>query len=141
MAKKKKQKKIRLEPHRHFRKDQRYGYRHQYTTTCWVESPPFIVNPRAELTHRVRHVTAFWEDASITHYAVDLICGGTFLVEGKRRTKIDDVLVFDPPTDRLLCQRCETVAAAMKLPTGDQLAGRHVHRGKLVPEQTCCQGK
>ena len=36
------------------------------------------------------------------------------------------------------CDR-EAHAERKKLPSGDALAGRHVHRGVLVPKQVCCQ--
>ena len=44
-----------------------------------------------------------------------------------------------PPDDALLCSRCEAVAVEAGLPSADSLAGRHVHLGKCVAVQTCCQ--
>lgn len=111
------------------------------TMTAWVQSPPFAVNPRGILVHRVRHVTMIcWADTGYrgksTHHHATYLCGNGTNFNG---SQIDDILVSDPPDERLLCTFCEARAKQMKLPTGDTLAGRHVHRGRLIPEQTCCQ--
>lgn len=43
-----------------------------------------------------------------------------------------------PPDDRILCARCEAIAVANGLPSADELAGRHVHKGGVVAVATCC---
>lgn len=109
-----------------------------YDMIAWTRSPPFAVNPRGVLTHRVRHVVTILYCMKERHHHIDHLCGNGCNVD---LDAIDDALVADPPKDRLLCQRCEEVARRHELPSGDQLAGRHVHRGVLVPQQTCCGGK
>jgi hypothetical protein len=44
----------------------------------------------------------------------------------------------NPSDDAILCERCETNATRNGLPTADELVGRHVHKGKVVPVVTCC---
>lgn len=105
--------------------------------TAWVQSPPFAVNPRGVLTHRVKHVTVITIGGKLSHFHVDYHCMNGFNVD---KHQIHDVLTDDPPEDRLLCERCEIMAAIGNNPSGDTLAGRHVHRGVLVPQQTCCGG-
>lgn len=46
-----------------------------------------------------------------------------------------------PPGDRLLCARCEALATAHGEQTADQLAGRHVHIGKVRGVRTCCENE
>jgi hypothetical protein len=110
--------------------------RHDYIG--WTRALPFAVNPRGVLVHRVRHVTTHLRNGVESHNSMHYLCGNGCCFELDSE---DDVLVSDPPADRLLCQRCEDVAQRNSLPSGDQLAGRHVHRGVLVPKQTCCGGK
>lgn len=124
--------KISLKPSKTVRREKHDS---PFVATAWVESPPFAVNPRGILTHRVRHVTAIWAHGELSHFHADYLCMNGCNID---QFKIDEVLTDDPPKDRLLCERCETMAALQKLPSGDQLAGRHVHRGVLVPQQTCC---
>lgn len=94
----------------------------------WERSPPFAVNPRGLLTHRVRYVTTYSRNGELSHYAVNYLCGnGTCF----NPSTVNDVLVFDPPKDRMLCDFCESKAQRKRLPSGDKLAGRHVHRGQL----------
>lgn len=104
---------------------------------AWTRAPAFAVNPRGVLAHRVRHVTTILYGMAEHHHHVNYLCGNGCNVGLEA---IDDALVSDPPTDRLLCEFCESKAARLELPSGDALAGRHVHRGVLVPKQTCCEG-
>ena len=46
-----------------------------------------------------------------------------------------------PPADKLLCEACERSAVLAGLPSADELAGRHVHIGKIKAVQTCCVGE
>lgn len=99
-------------------------------------APAFVANPRGILVHRTRYVTGYIRDGKLSHYAVSYLCGNSC---GAKPSIIRDLMFADPPEDRLLCSRCHGMAEGMRLPTSDQLAGRHVHRGILVPVQVCCQ--
>lgn len=103
---------------------------------AWTRSPPFVVNPRGVLIHRVQHVTTYLREFVESHIHASYLCGNGCNFDPE---DVADVLVFDPPTDRLLCEFCEAKAKRKQLPSGDELAGRHVHRGVLVPMQTCCK--
>lgn len=100
----------------------------------WVRSAPFASNPRGILCHRVAHVTTIRHHGEDHHHHVTYLClNGCNFDLGTA----DVVLVHDPG-ERLLCLRCEAVAASQKLPDADEIAGRHVHRGALRAFQTCC---
>lgn len=120
---------IKLEPSKHHEKWWARGSSEQ---TAWTSAPPFCVNPRGKLAHRVRHVTDYYHGKRLSHHHVDYLCGNGCNVKAG---KTNDVLTSDP--DRLLCTNCEKRAVLLKLPTGDELAGRHVHQGVLVPQQIC----
>lgn len=112
-----------------------YTLRRNGDTLAWDESPAFAVNVRGILIHRVRYVTTYLRDGEDSHHHVHYLCGNGCNVD---LDNIVATIVADPPRDRLLCEHCELRAKTFKLPTGDQLAKRHVHRGVLVPQQTCC---
>lgn len=101
----------------------------------WSESPPFVVNRRGVLTHRVKHVTNYLRGVVVSHCHADYLCGNGCNFDPNDTLA---VLVPDPPADRLLCDFCEAKARRNKLPSGDDLAGRHVHRGVCVPQRVCC---
>ena len=108
------------------RKDARFGI-------AWKEASPFIENSRAVLIHRPRYVTTHkigekWK----AHISVECWCGNTF-TGTKKFTFLDA-----PPEGKLLCARCEEMATKRNMPTAYELAGRHVHLGRLVPQQLCC---
>ena len=84
-------------------------------TGWWGPNPPFHT-PVIVLTHHVRPPVEMG--------------GGTVF------TFLDA-----PPDGKLLCDRCETMALALGMPSADSLVGRHVHRGKVVAVQTCCVGE
>ena len=97
----------------------------------WKTGLPFLENSRAVLVHRPRSV------ATITihkapHVAVLNWCGTSFA--GNRTL----TFLSAPPDGKLLCQRCERNAVKAGQPSADALVGRHVHQGKLVAVQTCC---
>lgn len=98
-----------------------------------LKSKPFAEATRAKLAHRVRYLTLYEKVRLNDHYAVSMWCGSSTC-----RTDIDDLGLTDQPS-RLLCERCEAMAVLHGQPTSDELAGRHVHTGRLVPKQTCCQ--
>lgn len=45
-----------------------------------------------------------------------------------------------PPDDKLLCEACERSAVLAGPTSAYELAGRHVHLGKIKAVQTCCVG-
>ena len=53
----------------------------------------------------------------------------------------DLVFLSAPPADKLLCEACERNAVLAGLPSAYELAGRHVHLGKIKAVQTCCMGE
>jgi hypothetical protein len=104
----------------------------------WIKAPPFIVNPRGQLIHRVRDAaTVLWQGVP-HHIGFSYLCGNQ---TNCGLDEIAEVFVADPPRDRLICARCELMAKAANLPSASELAGRHVHRGILVPQRVCCQRK
>ena len=108
------------------RKDARFGI-------AWKEASPFIENSRAVLIHRPRYVSTHkigekWK----AHISVECWCGNTF--SGTKKFTFLDA----PPEGKLLCARCEEMATKRNLPTAHELAGRHVHLGRVVPQQICC---
>lgn len=100
----------------------------------WHECEPFVENTRAVLIHRVRYVGEHRISKKYEpHLAVETWCGTVYT--GMRKfTFLDDL-----PAGRLLCQRCEVAAIANDQPSAEQLVGRHVHLGKVVAQQVCCQ--
>jgi len=95
---------------------------------------PFVDNSRAQLIHRPREVSLFkasWGRHTSVHYWCGNCSSGENIF-----TFIDS---YDGP--KLLCQRCEDNAVKAGLPSADSLIGKHIHQGKLVPVQTCCQNK
>lgn len=104
----------------------------------WDRSPPFAVNPRGHLIHRVRYVVSINWNGALNHYNAQYLCNNSCNIDPDL---VREILVGDPPRGKLLCSYCEAMATAKKMPSGDALAGRHVHRGVLVPQQVCCQKK
>lgn len=113
----------------------RDGWRGQHGPDHWEESEPYFVNPRGVLIHRVRSVRTYRDGEKVTHYSMTCLCGEQFGFHNLEN------LVAEPPEGRLLCARCESVAAEKGLPSSEELTGRHVHVGKLVAKQVCCQDR
>lgn len=106
-------------------------YRHSIIP--WASCAPFIENSRGVLIHRpksAKNITILGK----THAAILYWCGNG--VSGKRNL----TLLETPPEDALLCETCERHAVAAGPPSAAALAGRHVHLGKVVAVQTCCEG-
>lgn len=100
----------------------------------WTACEPYVENSRAVLIHRVRHVTTHQIGPSYRpHLAVHAWCGN-----GMTGTKKFTFLA-EPPTDRLLCARCEEHAIKHGQPSTEQLIGRHAHIGGVVAVQYCCK--
>lgn len=98
----------------------------------WKACLPFVENSRGVLMHRPRSGSTYHLHKK-PHIAVSFWCGMTV-------TASDGHLTFtaEPSDGAILCERCEAIATKNGLPTADELAGRHVHKGKVVPVVTCC---
>lgn len=99
----------------------------------WKQSPPFVQNDRAQLIHRPKMIT---EHTSLgkRHIAVRYMCDGT--ATGLKKFTFLDA----PPEDRLVCAVCEARAVMIGLPSSSEIAGKHVHLGRMKPVMTCSHG-
>jgi len=100
--------------------------------TPWASCAPFVDNSRALLLHRPRAVTVFKCGNRPSHLAVENWCGNHSCGTDKF-TFLDS---YDG--DKLLCARCESAAVAQGMPSADELSGHHMHQGKVIDVQTCC---
>ena len=97
----------------------------------WESSAPFVDNMRALLIHRPRNVTIY-ELPGRKHLAVGTWCGNSF-------TGTDKFTFLDTlDGKKLLCARCEAAAINVGLPSADELCMHHIHQGKVIAVQTCC---
>ena len=99
----------------------------------WSASLPFYVPIRGLLIHRVRTAQTYTRGDTVTHHAFQYWCGGSTV------NRTCESLTDNPTDKRLLCEACELRASRRRLPSSDQLVGRHLHRGRLASEQTCCK--
>ena len=99
----------------------------------WVKCKPFVENKRGVLIHRPRSAETFHLHKK-PHIGISFWCGMSVTDDGGKLTLLDA-----PPEDSILCERCEAAAVKAGLPTADQLAGRHVHKGRTVAVVTCCK--
>ena len=99
----------------------------------WASCAPFVENSRGTLIHRPRAGSTYNLHRTGPHVAVSFWCGMSVSSGGKNLTFLEA-----PPEDRILCERCEAAAVANGLPSADELAGRHVHKGRTVAVATCC---
>lgn len=98
----------------------------------WTSCAPFVDNERAILLHRPKSVTTFQNSGRPPHIAVENWCGNV-------HSGTDNFSFLDSYNgQKLLCARCEANATAQGLPNADDLAGKHLHKGKLIAVQTCC---
>lgn len=98
----------------------------------WASCAPFVENSRGTLIHRPRR-GMLYNLHKYPHIAVMFWCGMSVSSGGKSLTFLDS-----PPDGKILCERCEAAAIAKGLPSADELAGRHVHKGRTVAVVTCC---
>ncbi len=98
---------------------------------------PFAKASRGVLVHRIKSVTVYAIHAS-PHAAFHYWCGmtGTYSYDGTSRSPV--TMLTEPEEDQLICHRCEAVAVANGERSSDQIVGRHVHKGRVRPQQTCC---
>lgn len=99
---------------------------------------PFAKSSRGVLVHRVRSVTIYAIHAS-PHAALQYWCSmvGTHSFDGVNR-HADIQMMEEPEEGQLICHRCEAIAVLSGEQTSDQLVGRHVHKGRVRPQRTCC---
>lgn len=100
----------------------------------WASCAPFVENSNGKLIHRPKTVVSF-KIHKEPHTAIDNWCGNVHVGTNKF------TFLETPPEGKLLCERCEYTAVKAGLPSADELAGRHVHTGKLIAIQTCCTDK
>ena len=98
----------------------------------WKACLPFVENKRGALIHRPRSVTTY-SIHKLPHIGIYFWCGMGVTGDSK---KFD--FLAQPPDGRILCERCEMMAVKNGLPNADELAGKHVHKGKTVAVVTCC---
>lgn len=103
-----------------------------YRTTYWEKGPAFYAS--RYLVHRVRQVSSYWEDGNHTHDIYHYWCAGVGIPKNNPEAGPSDTV----PEGRLLCAVCEERAQAKGRVPADELAGRHVHIGRLKPIQVCC---
>lgn len=115
-------KKLKIEPNR----------RRIDSGPVWTSCAPFLINTRGVFVHRVRHARTVLWNGKASHHVVDYFCGNGTCGTGN--------LIFtdDVPEDRVLCERCEAFALAAGQPSADELAGHHVHIGRVRAFRVCC---
>ncbi len=98
---------------------------------------PFAKSERGVLVHRVKSVT-FYAIYASPHAALHYWCGmiGTSMFDGSSHT--DLTMMEEPEEGQLICHRCEAIAVSSGEQTSDQIVGRHVHKGGVKPQRTCC---
>lgn len=101
----------------------------------WKAALPFVENERGVLIHRIRYGSTYNLHRR-PHIAVQFWCGMSV-------TANDGHLHFlaSPPAGKIVCERCEDAALNAELPSSDELAGKHVHKGRTAAVVTCCSGK
>jgi len=97
----------------------------------WSSCLPFVENSRGILIHRPRSVMTYTQYKT-PYIAVGMWCGNS--QNGEKNFTFLSV----PPEKAILCERCELLAVAAGLPTADELAGRHVHKGGVKAFKSCC---
>jgi hypothetical protein len=99
-------------------------------TVHWLRSLPFFLASAGRLVHRVKAAKTHMRHGERSHDTTIYLCGGI----GHRGE-----FLAEPPANRLVCEVCEFQARRKRLPTADDLAGRHCHVGRVKVEQTCCR--
>jgi hypothetical protein len=98
----------------------------------WASCAPFVENSRGSLIHRPRAGMSYYIHKS-PHISVGFWCGMSVASDGKNLT-----FLAAPPDGKILCERCEAAAVKNGLPSAEELAGKHVHKGRTVVVATCC---
>lgn len=100
----------------------------------WIKCAPFVENKRGKLIHRPRAGATYQLHKSGPHIGITFWCGMAVTDHGGKLTLLDA-----PPEHSILCERCEEIALTNGLPSADELAGRHVHKGRTAAVSSCCQ--
>ena len=98
----------------------------------WKACLPFVDNSRASLIHRPRSGSTYSIHKN-PHIAVQFWCGMAVTASDGHLSFLDS-----PPDGKILCEKCEANAVKNGLPSADELAGKHVHKGRTVAVVTCC---
>ena len=102
----------------------------------WTACEPFLENTRGALIHRVRYVTTHKISPKYNaHLAVSCWCGMSIC--GQKNL----TFIAAPPSEKIVCARCEDIAVQKGLPTSYQLTGKHIHTGGVVAVKRCCDKK
>jgi len=99
----------------------------------WLSCLPFVENSRGTLIHRPRSGKTYNIHRTGPHVAMSFWCGMAVSSDGKNFTFLDQ-----PPEGKILCEKCEEAAILAGMPSADELAGRHVHKGRTRAVATCC---
>ncbi len=106
-------------------------FQRRHGISVWESCAPFVDNARAMLIHRPRAVTIY-NCLGKPHMAVNAWCGNGFTGTNKF-TFLDSL-----DGSKFVCARCEAAAITAGLPSADELSGKHIHKGKVVAVQICC---
>jgi hypothetical protein len=98
----------------------------------WKESLPFVENKMAILIHRPKKVNLHKCGDRRPHISVEHYCGNTHSGDFDKLTFLEA-----PNENDLVCHACESRAVMAGLPSSSEIAGRHVHIGKLKAVKTC----
>jgi len=98
----------------------------------WSSCAPFVENSRGSLIHRPRS-GATYNIHKHQHISVSFWCGMAVATHTNNLTFLPS-----PPDGKILCEKCEANAVKNGLPSADDLAGKHVHKGRTVAVVTCC---
>jgi hypothetical protein len=104
---------------------------------AWVRSVPFAKSSRGVLLHRVRFGVTFLRGGDWSHDHVDFWCGNG-ANHGHRDNRVE--FFESPPGEYLVCERCEEMCRRHGEKSSSELAGRHVHVGRMVAKRACCDG-
>lgn len=107
------------------------AFQRKQGVAVWESCAPFVDNDRAMLIHRPRMVTIY-NCLGKKHMAINSWCGNGFT--GTKKFTFLDAL----DGRKFVCARCEAAATKAGLPSADELSGKHIHLGKVVAVQTCC---
>jgi len=97
---------------------------------------PFVENKRGVLIHRPRYANIYNLHKQ-AHMAVLYLCGNGTTGAVTENSNIKFLAL--PPTDCIMCERCEAIAQSLDLPSASAMAGHHIHHGKVMGVITCCK--
>lgn len=101
----------------------------------WNRSVPFAKSTRGVLLHRVKSGETFLRDGVRTHDHVGFWCGN-----GANHGQGSKVEFYEsPPDEYLVCERCEESCKRHGEKSASELAGRHIHVGRIVAKRACCE--